>query len=130
MNTHTSTTKAPTTARLEILENGVGVLSLGAPEESVITLSKERIESLKDILSRLESKTPKGLVIISPRPEMFTAGADLNMAAKVDDPRVGEQLGREGQSLFGRIAALPCYKVAAISGPCLGGGCEMALACD
>ena len=116
-------------AKLEFLENGVVVLRLGHPDERVVTLTMQRMQSIREILARLRQQKPPGLVIIGPHADMFTAGADINMIREVTDATIGEKLAREGQTLYDEIEALPFPTVAAISGPCVGGGCEMVLAC-
>ncbi|MCO6431500.1 MAG: enoyl-CoA hydratase/isomerase family protein, partial [Deltaproteobacteria bacterium] len=116
-------------ARVEYLENGVAVLYLGASSERVVTLTETRMNSIAEQLQRLRQQKPPGLIITGPHLEMFTAGADINVIRDVTDPKIGEQLARQGQNLFDEIESLPFATVAAISGPCVGGGCELVLAC-
>ena len=115
--------------QFEILESGAALIRLGTPEERVVTLTFERIASLKAILERFAATPPKGVILTGPSMEMFTAGADINAIAAVTDPAIGEKLAKEGQRIFDLIEQLPCITVAAISGPCVGGGCELVLAC-
>lgn len=132
VGTHSGATAANSrsgVARLQYLENGCAIVRLGATEERVVTLTVERINSIREIVSRLKQEKPKGLIFTGSSAEMFTAGADINLIKTVDSAELGSKLAREGQALFDEIAALPFPTVAAISGPCVGGGCELALAC-
>lgn len=117
-------------AVLENLDGGVMLLRLGDPSEKVVTFTPERLSSLKEIIEKLKLKPPNGLVITGPSLEMFTVGADISLIEKVTDPVVGEKLAKEGQSVFAEIEKLPFRTVAAISGPCVGAGFELALACN
>ena len=72
-------------------------------------------------------------MVRSGKPGSFIAGADVNAIAtfaESGDRQAGTEAVRQGQALFERIAALPVPTVAAIQGICLGGGTEVALACD
>ena len=116
-------------ATLEMLESRVALIRLGHPDERVVTLTGERMASLRTILTYLKENVPKGVIILGAGPDMFAAGADIKVIRDLSTAEAGENLAREGQAMFEQIAALPCPTVAAISGPCLGGGCELALAC-
>ncbi|MCB0321274.1 MAG: enoyl-CoA hydratase/isomerase family protein, partial [Bdellovibrionales bacterium] len=122
--------RSPTTGRVYFVEEeGITLLYLGAPDEKVITFTTERMASLREAISLIAAKPPKGVVITGNKPGMFAAGADIHSIGKVQDAIVGEELGKEGQSVFQMIEDLPCITVAAISGPAVGGGCELSLSC-
>ena len=75
----------------------------------------------------------RALLIDSGKTGSFIAGADVTAIAAVaesGDREVAVEAVRAGQALFGRISALPVCTVAAIAGISLGGGTELALACD
>lgn len=113
---------------LEYLPSGVALISLGS--EPVVVLDFDRLSAFKDAISQVKQKSPKGLVITGSSTEMFTVGADIHAIKNVTDPKVGEDLAKLGQAIFGEVEDLPFPTVAAISGPCVGGGCELALACN
>lgn len=116
--------------QLEITPDNIAILRLGAESEKVVTLTAQRMKALADHLKQLKEAKPKGLVILGAHEGMFTAGADINAIRDVTDPKKGEELALIGQGLFQQIEDLACTTVAAISGTCVGGGCELVLACD
>lgn len=67
------------------------------------------------------------VVFRSRSPGMFVAGADLS---HLRERTLADSLGRTAWRLFSRIAELAQPTIAAVDGPALGGGCELALACD
>jgi enoyl-CoA hydratase/3-hydroxyacyl-CoA dehydrogenase len=88
------------------------------------------MEELADVLDTAE-KDPsvKCLVVTGEGDRSFSAGADLTMFPKAT-PVKAEEFSRAGQRLFGRIEEMPKPAIAAINGFALGGGLELALACD
>ena len=73
--------------------------------------------------------TLKTLVIQSAKDHIFIAGADLKAVRHAPVRQLETMIGL-GQKVFNRLAALPLHKIALIHGACLGGGLELALACD
>lgn len=93
-------------------------------------LSKVFVNDLSDAVDFLEKDQHSKLAIIcSLIPDVFCAGADLKERAQVPDDQVPTLVGGL-RSLFQRIYSLPQPTVAAIDGAALGGGLELALACD
>jgi 3-hydroxyacyl-CoA dehydrogenase/enoyl-CoA hydratase/3-hydroxybutyryl-CoA epimerase len=99
-------------------------------DASTNTLSTEVIEELDDILAKIEESPPRGLVLRSGKASGFCAGADVNELRGVTDTgQVEERLSRF-HAIADRLAGLDVATLAVIHGHCLGGGLELALACD
>ena len=71
-----------------------------------------------------------GVILRSGKPGSFIAGADIQAIGSLTDRARVQAVVRRAHAVFGRLAALEVPTVAAIDGVCLGGGTEMALACD
>ncbi len=114
----------------EKLASGIGLIRLGTPDEKVIILSRARLEELEKTLITIAKDLPKGLIIAGNSESMFSAGADINVIQAIADADEGEALAKKGQDVFNLIENLPIKTVAAISGPCVGGACELAISCS
>ncbi|MEC6795914.1 fatty acid oxidation complex subunit alpha FadJ [Photobacterium sp. S4TG1] len=111
-------------------DNGIGWLKIDVANEKVNTLQAAFVEQVNDVLTELNTHTElKGLVVYSGKANNFIAGADIRMLANCETPAEAEALANKGQQLFNALEELPIHVVAAIHGPCLGGGLELALAC-
>ncbi len=89
------------------------------------------MERLGEVLAELERRTDiRGAVLDSAKTGVFNAGADVNEIGSVTDGEAAAEAVRAGQALMDRIEGLPFPVVASIGGVCLGGGTELALACD
>lgn len=111
-------------------DDGIAVLTIDVPGESVNTLKSSFADEVATVLNELEDKSDlKGVVVISGKPTSFVAGADISMINDCKTAGDAESLARQGQAMFDRIEQLRVPVVAAIHGSCLGGGLELALAC-
>ncbi|WP_461517996.1 3-hydroxyacyl-CoA dehydrogenase NAD-binding domain-containing protein [Porticoccus sp.] len=109
---------------------GIAWLALDRQGEKVNSLSSAVLLELDSLLAELEADLPKGLVIYSSKSSGFAAGADIREFDQQTDQAEAKLGIEQAHLLFDRLEALPCYTVASIHGFCLGGGLELALACD
>ena len=120
--------------RLQIDADGVGRVTFRDAVRRQNVLTREVVEVLATVVEEVEEAARGGalraLILESAKPGSFIAGADVNAIAAIEDRRAATEASRAGQALFGRISALPVPTIAAIRGVCLGGGTELALACD
>lgn len=115
---------------LEVRDDHVGVVTIDVPGESMNTLKSTFADEVSELIDEIESnKSLKGLVFISGKSSSFIAGADIRMISECKSAADAESLARQGQALFDRIEEMKIPVIAAIHGPALGGGLELALAC-
>ncbi|MCY4444245.1 MAG: 3-hydroxyacyl-CoA dehydrogenase NAD-binding domain-containing protein [Proteobacteria bacterium] len=121
---------------LDAKENKIAYLGFVNANQSLNVLEEEALLELNDILSHLGSqKAFKGLVFYSLKDDQFIAGADIADIQKlVGDGDNAHRRVKEGasrmQAVFQKLSELSFPTVCAIDGSCLGGGLELALACD
>ena len=121
------------TMNLSFPESDIAVITLDMPGKSANILSKPVLDELDTTLNEIESRRDlAGLVLISAKPDIFIAGADLHeFAASMEiNPDRTKAMCQRGQKLFQRLSKLPFVSVAAIDGICVGGGAEVAVWCD
>jgi 3-hydroxyacyl-CoA dehydrogenase/enoyl-CoA hydratase/3-hydroxybutyryl-CoA epimerase len=99
-------------------------------DASANTLSAEVIEELDAVLTALENRRPAGLVLRSAKKSGFIAGADVNEFRGASDAGLVEAAIGRAHAVIDRLEALKIPTVAVIHGFCLGGGLEVALACQ
>jgi 3-hydroxyacyl-CoA dehydrogenase/enoyl-CoA hydratase/3-hydroxybutyryl-CoA epimerase len=110
--------------------DGIAWLSFDRAGTSANTLSADVMEEFDTVLAALEAQRPAGLVIRSAKTSGFIAGADVNAFRGATDAReVATQMIR-AHAVVDRLEALRLPTVAVIHGFCLGGGLEIALACQ
>ena len=121
----------PSAFNLTVRLDNVAVITIDVPDEKMNTLKAEFGVQVRAMLKQIrDNKAIRGLVFISAKPDNFIAGADINMIARAQSALEAEELARQGQQVMAEINGLPIPVIAAIHGACLGGGLELALACE
>jgi enoyl-CoA hydratase len=115
---------------VEIERRGaVAVLTLNRPE-ALNAISTEMLDELEERLDEVEADPGLGAVVLTGAGEKaFCAGADV-AHMRTADPLEARAFAERGHAVARRIEGLPTPVVAAVNGYALGGGCEIALACD
>jgi len=109
--------------RVERRDDGVAVVTLDNPK--VNALSQELLNELGEVFSALAEDRP-GAVVVTGGDRLFAAGADVTQFSAERAAEIAATFHR----VLDAVAAFPRPTIAAISGYALGGGCELALACD
>ena len=110
--------------RVERFDDGVAVVTLDNPK--VNALSQAVLARLAQVAADLTADPP-GAVVITGGERLFAAGADIS---EFGGPEEADRIGAGFHTALDAVAAIPRFVIAAVSGYALGGGCELALACD
>ena len=110
--------------RVERRADGVAVVTLDNPK--VNALSSALLAQLKAVAEDLHANPP-GAVVITGGDRVFAAGADIS---EFGGPHEAAVIGGHFVATLDAVASIPRMVIAAVSGYALGGGCEVALACD
>jgi 3-hydroxyacyl-CoA dehydrogenase/enoyl-CoA hydratase/3-hydroxybutyryl-CoA epimerase len=116
---------------LTIEKNGVANLSFDLPNEKVNKLSAPVLAELEKAVNVIDgNKAIRVLIITSAKKDIFIAGADINEIKEIRDQKDAFEKVSRGQNILTKIAQLKVPTIAVINGACLGGGLELALACQ
>ena len=108
--------------------DGIGIAAINRPE-ALNALNSTVISELEQLVSEVERDGELRVLILTGEGRSFVAGADIGEQRPLDLTG-GRAWGRRGSALFRRIEKLEIPTIAAVNGFALGGGCELALACD
>lgn len=93
-------------------------------------LSETTLDLLEQVMDELaEDDNIRAIVITGAGEKAFVAGADISELQNLDS-ETGKAFSKRGQNLFRKIEIMPKAVIAAVNGFALGGGCELAMACD
>ena len=110
--------------------DGIAWVVLDKQGASANTLSEDVMLEAHGVLEELERDVPKGVVLRSGKPGGFIAGADIGEFRGMTDAAAVEARLTKAHAVVDRLDRLKVPTVAVIHGYCLGGGLEIALACD
>ncbi|MFQ6021616.1 MAG: 3-hydroxyacyl-CoA dehydrogenase NAD-binding domain-containing protein [Acidiferrobacterales bacterium] len=108
-------------------EHAVATLDVAGASANILT--HEVLHEFDEVITELEKQPPTGLIICSGKTTGFIVGADVREFENINDSARAAELARAGQHVLNRLAQLPFPTTVVISGNCLGGGLELALAC-
>lgn len=113
--------------KLEVASSGVATIRLDRPKLN--PLSAQVASELGEAIDEASTHEDVGAVVLWGGERVFAAGADIKEMGERDAVTMFRYIGAF-QDVFNRLENLPKITIAAINGYALGGGCELALACD
>ncbi len=111
-------------------DRGILWLTLDKQKTKTNVLSTSVLDQLNTLVDQIIEDMPTAVIIQSGKPSGFIAGADVKEFLEITNKQEALIMVKRGQNVFTRIESLSCPSVALIEGFCMGGGTELALACD
>lgn len=109
-------------------EGSIAILTISAPK-SLNALNSNILSEMDDYLNHFDCEKYRCLIVTGDGEKSFVAGADISEMATLNVPQ-GQTFGQKGAAVFRKIETLHVPVIAAVNGFALGGGCELAMACD
>lgn len=109
-------------------EEHVTVVTINRPKV-LNALNSDTLQELDQIITTIESDNDVRVVVLTGEGKAFVAGADIQEMSELSAEE-GRSFGAFGQHVFKRLESLKQPVIAAVNGFALGGGCEIAMACD
>ncbi len=109
------------------VEDRVATVTISNPPANVLTTPL--MTELDKVIGELTGNDDVKVLVLAGSGTLFVAGADIKEIASISSPTRGEELARMGQGVFDKIEQMRKPVIAAITGFCLGGGMELAMAC-
>ncbi|MBT5827942.1 MAG: fatty-acid oxidation protein subunit alpha [Alphaproteobacteria bacterium] len=120
-----------TAFKLAIKQDGIATLTFSLPESKVNILRSDILLELNQLIDEIaKNKDIKLLIFRSAKEDNFIAGADINEIKSINSEEDALKIVKQGQDILTNLANLKCITLAYINGSSLGGGTELALACD
>jgi len=109
-------------------QDQIAVMKVSAPK-SLNALNSTVLKEIDDFVSNLDTVQTRVLIVTGDGEKAFVAGADISEMANLYE-KEGYEFSKLGAVAFRKIETLPIPVIAAVNGFALGGGCELAMACD
>ena len=114
--------------KTDFREDSITIMTVSAPK-SLNALNSTILKEIDDFVSNLDTQKTRVLIITGDGEKSFVAGADISEMVHLYE-KEGYEFSKLGAIAFRKIETLPIPVIAAVNGFCLGGGCELAMACD
>ena len=109
-------------------EGAIGFLTINRPE-ALNALNADVLDALDKALDQVDQNVIRCLIVTGSGEKSFVAGADIAQMSTLTKAEA-EAFSKKGNDVFRRLETFPIPSIAAVNGFALGGGCELAMACD
>jgi enoyl-CoA hydratase len=114
--------------RVERGEDGVAVLTIDR-QDKLNAIDPQVVEEIGQALLELEADGPRAIIVTGAGERAFVAGADISAMSEMD-PMQAKRFSEISHAAMALLDRSPVPTIAAVNGYALGGGCEVAIACD